>query len=611
MLSASLLALSACRYPATVVVFVLGSDAPAERTARVDARVWRAEMQPSITGTTFDREGLSLEGEALFSVVPNGEPRSQRVELRLQATLAATPTEPTQVIRRALRFSFIPQTRLVQRVFFSMACLNRSTDCRQNPSTCTVQDACEERGLTCGDNGECVAIDVTPEPASDASVRFDASPLRDSSREASGPDASFDAGFDAGSPQDASLDAATDTGIDARADTGIDARADAAIDARADSAADARADSGIDAGTDAGTDAGATIGPVALIAAGSGGATCATSSATRLSYCWGNSGQGRTALGNGVNVNRPTRTVLSQEIQALSVGRFHACFVSRQISPVVGGDVYCFGSSNNGQCGVISPMVTAGQRTPGPLWTMVATGFEFTCFANARDVRCMGAGSLGQLGNGTMPMMSATPVTVTPTWTAGETIRQLDADTNTACVVTSADALYCWGAGFGARPVRLSLANVRSVAVGQSHLCAVTNSNELYCWGNNSNGQLGDGTTMSRAMPTLINVAGAAITAVNAGVGTTCAIDTMGLVYCWGDNQYATVGNGTVGGNVLVPARIVVDRGAVRAIDVGFGTTCAVSAAGIAYCWGLNGEGQVGNGTNSANVPAPAAVLLN
>ncbi len=199
--SALLVALASCRAPATVVVFVVGSDAPAARSAVVDARVWRAEMDAPRAGTTIGRATLTRDGEELFSIVPNGEPRSQRVDVLLQATLAATPTEPTQVIRRALRFSFIPQTRLVQRVFFSMACLNRSTDCRQNPSTCTVQDACEERGLTCGDNGECAPIDVTPEPSGDASVRFDASASRD---------AAMDAARDARAPMDAAMDVRSD-----------------------------------------------------------------------------------------------------------------------------------------------------------------------------------------------------------------------------------------------------------------------------------------------------------------------------------------------------------------------------------------------------------------
>lgn len=188
-LATTALGASACRAPATVVVFVVGSDAPSERATSLQVRVWRADSTAPSSATAIRQAVLGPEGEELFSVVPNGEPRAQQVQVQIDATLAATATEPTQVLRRNLRFSFVPHARLVQRVFFSVACLNRSTDCRQNTARCTVQDACEERGLTCGDDGECVAIDVLPQDLGDASVRFDAS--RDS--------AARDSGIDSGS----------------------------------------------------------------------------------------------------------------------------------------------------------------------------------------------------------------------------------------------------------------------------------------------------------------------------------------------------------------------------------------------------------------------------
>jgi hypothetical protein len=129
------------------------------------------------------------------------------------ATLAATATERTQVLRRELRFSFVPNARLVQRVFFAVACLNRSTDCPRNEphsASCTVRDACEERELTCGDEGECVAIDVLPQDHGDASGRFDAG--RDGAVRDSG--VSLDAGL---------MDGARDSGARPCGDAAIGA----------------------------------------------------------------------------------------------------------------------------------------------------------------------------------------------------------------------------------------------------------------------------------------------------------------------------------------------------------------------------------------------------
>jgi len=293
----------------------------------------------------------------------------------------------------------------------------------------------------------------------------------------------------------------------------------------------------------------------------------------------------------------------------MSAGRFHSCFVTKQLSPMNGGDLKCFGLSTDGQCGTIAPMVVAGQTTPGPLWSLVAAGFDFTCVARGREVRCMGSGSQGQLGNGTTPMSSASLVSVTAPWGAMDTIRQLEAGPYSACVVTSANELYCWESGYTLTPVRMMLANVRSVAVGASHVCAVNTSNQLYCWGRNYAGQLGDGTTRTRTLPTLINVGGAMIASVSAGMDTTCAVDTTGALYCWGDNNYGNVGNGALGGIVLTPTRIGTGGVSIRTVDVGYGLTCASSTSNALYCWGINSGGAAGVGSMGMSILTPIRVL--
>lgn len=240
------LCVTSCRYPATSVLFVLGSDAPPERSLRLEARVWRVgEPEPS-AGSTLSSMNLTEDGEAMFSVVPRGEPRSQAVQVRLEATLASTPTQPTQVLRRTLRFAFTPNVTLYQRVFFAMACLNPSTDCRNSTSGCTVQDACEERGQTCGDNGACVPIDVAPEMIPDGGLP----------RDVFSRDATLDV-----SPEDSAVDARTDASQeDIVSDTGIDAGVDTGLDSGVDTGADVRSDSGIDTGVDARPDVGVDTG---------------------------------------------------------------------------------------------------------------------------------------------------------------------------------------------------------------------------------------------------------------------------------------------------------------------------------------------------------------
>ena len=44
-------------------------------------------------------------------------------------------------------------------------------------------------------------------------------------------------------------------------------------------------------------------------------------------------------------------------------------------------------------------------------------------------------------------------------------------------------------------PTKVSISNVKSVSVGDGHTCAIKNDDTLYCWGQNTRSQLGDGTT--------------------------------------------------------------------------------------------------------------------
>ena len=67
---------------------------------------------------------------------------------------------------------------------------------------------------------------------------------------------------------------------------------------------------------------------------------------------------------------------------------------------------------------------------------------------------------------------------------------------------------------------------------------------------------------------------------------------TNGELYCWGDNEYGKVGNGTRD-TQLTPVKVLSSVKCFTAYD----TNKAITANGDLYCWGLNSYGQVGNGT--------------
>ena len=89
----------------------------------------------------------------------------------------------------------------------------------------------------------------------------------------------------------------------------------------------------------------------------------------------------------------------------------------------------------------------------------------------------------------------------------------------------------------------IGLGEVTSISAGRDHTCAIVLSEQGYCWGNNDFGQLGDGTITDRPTPVLVNgLNGARVIA--AGLWSTCALLAGGTVNCWGHNFYGQLGNG-------------------------------------------------------------------
>lgn len=145
-----------------------------------------------------------------------------------------------------------------------------------------------------------------------------------------------------------------------------------------------------------------------------------------------------------------------------------------------------------------------------------------------------------------------------------------------------------------------------AVSVGESHTCGVTQDQRAYCWGNNEFGQLGDGSpTESSAIP--VPVAGEhPFTRIASGQVHTCALDPDGVTYCWGWNGSGEVGAGALTEEPIgVPSRVTGPR--FREIAAGGSHTCGLDPEGIAYCWGRNHRGQLGTGT-AADAAAPVLV---
>lgn len=146
-----------------------------------------------------------------------------------------------------------------------------------------------------------------------------------------------------------------------------------------------------------------------------------------------------------------------------------------------------------------------------------------------------------------------------------------------------------------------------SIAAGQTHTCAINASKTLYCWGANASGQLGDGTDMVRRVPTKISTAGIWVS-VAAGGAHTCAITTGKSLYCWGDNDHGQIGDGPLGTSPRLTPKKVGSSGVWASSTAGGYHGCAISTGKSLYCWGLNLNGQVGDGIGTTPRRSPIKV---
>lgn len=96
-----------------------------------------------------------------------------------------------------------------------------------------------------------------------------------------------------------------------------------------------------------------------------------------------------------------------------------------------------------------------------------------------------------------------------------------------------------------------------SVSAGYDFSCAI-DSGRAYCWGLNNAGGLGDGSTAPYSyVPVAVDtsgvLAGKTLTKISVGYDYACALDSTGAAYCWGDNYYGELGNGTTTSSDVPP----------------------------------------------------------
>lgn len=149
---------------------------------------------------------------------------------------------------------------------------------------------------------------------------------------------------------------------------------------------------------------------------------------------------------------------------------------------------------------------------------------------------------------------------------------------------------------------------------GLSTVCVVTYQQKLVCWGENSFGKLGRGNSISSNTPGQVGLSAGALR-VAVGSFHVCALLVDGDVQCWGSGVNGKLGydnENSVGDTQSVhDAALGPVTLALPAIDiaVGDGHSCALYSTHAVACWGEGANGALGYGASSNVADAPARSL--
>lgn len=239
-------------------------------------------------------------------------------------------------------------------------------------------------------------------------------------------------------------------------------------------------------------------------------------------------------------------------------------------------------------------------------------------------VRAWGNNYDGQLGNGTRGYSpttgynSALSFSSTPVQVVGLTgVASLSATFSATYALLTDGTVRAWGEnsdgalGDGTTinrdaPVKVSgLARVESLSTCWGNAYALLTDGTVRAWGNNLSSELGSGSSAPQsAIPVQVaGLSGVASLAVDGGHAY--ALLTDGTVRAWGLHA-GELGGGPIGQNSSIPVRVP-GLTAVASISVSYGTSYAVLADGTVRAWGYNPNGQVGNGTTT-HTASPARV---
>lgn len=295
---------------------------------------------------------------------------------------------------------------------------------------------------------------------------------------------------------------------------------------------------------------------------------------------FGVNGVGQLGIGTTVNAATPTPVkgvggvgVLANVV-AMAAGQTHTLAL-RSDGTVVAWGSNSAGTLGNGSIGGFStvPVQVVGPGGVGVLTDIVAVSAGFIhsmALKSDGTLWVWGSNVAGQLGAGLLGVLQTSPVQVTTTAGPLNRIVSMAAGSTHSVALRSDGVVFAWGDdsseqignGVGSPDVcsgapcvirPLAVANATgmiSISARGNHNLALRNDGTVASWGADDKGQLGDSAALAN-QASLVNVVGVGglglltgVNAIEAGLNHSVALGN-GLVFSWGDNSQAQLGDGS------------------------------------------------------------------
>jgi alpha-tubulin suppressor-like RCC1 family protein len=283
------------------------------------------------------------------------------------------------------------------------------------------------------------------------------------------------------------------------------------------------------------------------------------------------------------------------------------------------GTAWTWGRNQFGQLG---DGTVAARCSPGTVsgggttWCQISAGFTHTAAVKTDGTAwTWGYNVQGQLGN------NSTGARCSPGTTSGggTTWCQISASYHTAAIKTDG-TVWTWGLNNVGQLGNCSVVNRSSpgtvcgggttwcqISTGSIHTAAIKMDGTAWTWGGGSSGQLGNNTAVPRSSPGTLSGGGNNWCQISAGTSHSAATDLNGLAWSWGNNSSGQLGNGCVAGRSS-PGLLAGGGSTWCEISAGNSHSAAVKTDGTAWTWGLNHCGQLGSGTVAPR-SSPGTVL--